>query len=375
MERKSKQPKVYLAQIEQLTLEAFKSTGYLVVNKELIKKFGLVDAVILSNYIDKYQYFKNKESENFTGWFFLRHTNIMEQLNIGDHSIREAKKRFLDMGILRMERKGIPAREWMTIDFIKLFQEVVAVVDLPSMPSVEMVSLPGLFKDTKDKENLLLDKDKIELIPFQEFWDTFKYKVGDKTVCEKRWRALLPTQQKRILKILPAWIAAFRKGDDPLAEGANWLHPGTFLNSKRWNDVIPSSIKPRVDPAAIAAAPYDTIKKRLNGADKGVADTMIRHFEKALEIAPHSNTILLSNNLVTMYEWVVENRAKDALKLVSWEVIGMPETVVKWYIQWLGKQEWIGDKTEGSFKAGSSLWKRFINAKSREVSKNILTGR
>ena len=105
--------------LEVLSIEAFKSTDYLTVNKSLIRRFGVVDAILLSNYIDKYLYFK-KEKQNFNGWFFLRHADIKKDLKINDTAIRNGKERFRKHGILAIKKRGVPAKEWLSINFKKL---------------------------------------------------------------------------------------------------------------------------------------------------------------------------------------------------------------------------------------------------------------
>lgn len=105
-----------MKQNELLVIEAFKSSGYLIVNKTLIKKIGLIPAIILGNYIDKYVYFKKYHPEN-EGWFFLTHEQIKEQLNLKEHSIVKNKQFLIEIGILKTDKKGIPAKEWLKIDF------------------------------------------------------------------------------------------------------------------------------------------------------------------------------------------------------------------------------------------------------------------
>lgn len=112
----------------QLVLEAFRSTGHLVVNKNLIAKLGLVEAALLSNYIDKYIYFQRK-SPNLSGSFFLRHKDITEQLNITEQTIIRSKKKLIDLGIITTSIKGAPPKEWIKIDFDTLFDLIMVGSD------------------------------------------------------------------------------------------------------------------------------------------------------------------------------------------------------------------------------------------------------
>jgi len=105
--------------IDILTLEAFKSEGYLIVNKTLIKVLGLFPAILLSNYIDKCLYFRSKYPDN-DGWFYLTHEQQAQQLNIGERFIRKNKQFLIEKGILLTERRGIPSKEWLKINSIVL---------------------------------------------------------------------------------------------------------------------------------------------------------------------------------------------------------------------------------------------------------------
>ena len=100
--------------IDFLTFEAFKSEGYLIINKTLIKTLGLLPTILLSNYIDKYLYFCREYPEN-EGWFYQTHKQQIEQLNIGEDVIRKNKQILIKKGILITERRGIPAKEWLKI--------------------------------------------------------------------------------------------------------------------------------------------------------------------------------------------------------------------------------------------------------------------
>ncbi len=103
-------------QIEILVIEAFKSSGYLVINKKAIKKLGLIPAAILGNYIDKHLYFKKHTPEN-EGWFYLTHKQIANQLNIKEHSIVKNKQFLIDLGVIKTKKMGLPAKEWLKLNF------------------------------------------------------------------------------------------------------------------------------------------------------------------------------------------------------------------------------------------------------------------
>jgi hypothetical protein len=117
----------YNNQIELLAIEAFKTNGFLVVNKTLIKRLGLLPATVLSNYIEKYAYFKEHYAE-CNGWFFLTHAKQIEQLNVSEATIIRCKNYLKEQNILLTERRGLPAKEWYSINF----KELVTLLDVES---------------------------------------------------------------------------------------------------------------------------------------------------------------------------------------------------------------------------------------------------
>jgi hypothetical protein len=118
-----------------LIIELLRSDGYLVVNKRLLSKIGLVNAVVLSNYIDKYQYFKEHYAE-FDDWFFLTHSQQCEQLGLTQYAVRDSKHFLIEHKLLLSKRKGNPAKEYFKINFRSiyslLFKDTPRESDLPN---------------------------------------------------------------------------------------------------------------------------------------------------------------------------------------------------------------------------------------------------
>jgi hypothetical protein len=70
-----------------------------------------------------------------------------------------------------------------------------------------------------------------EFYPFNEFWDDYAKKIGDKDKLESKWNKIGIEDRKKIKEYIPLYISSqpekkFRK------------NPETFLNNKSWNDEI-----------------------------------------------------------------------------------------------------------------------------------------
>jgi len=142
--------------IELLATEAFRSNGFLVLNKTAIKQLGLIATVALSNYIDKYLYFKKKEPEN-EGWFYLTHEQQSNQIGLEEYSVKGAKNILIQKGILITKRRGIPAKEWFMIDFERLsdFFGQDPTISGGQDPTISGGQDPTISGGHKNKENII----------------------------------------------------------------------------------------------------------------------------------------------------------------------------------------------------------------------------
>lgn len=96
--------------------EMLRSDGFITTAKCLIKTIGFIDAGILSNYMDKSIYFQEQEPKH-KGWFYLTLEAQHEELGIPKYRLLRAKNFFIYAGVLKVQRKGIPSKEWFLLDF------------------------------------------------------------------------------------------------------------------------------------------------------------------------------------------------------------------------------------------------------------------
>ncbi|MFA5151278.1 MAG: hypothetical protein WC554_01835 [Clostridia bacterium] len=208
---------------ELFITELLRSDGFLILNKRCIQIFGLKPAIILSNYIDKYIYFKTNSPEN-NGWFFLTHDTIQDQLQIGERTIINAKNLFKELGIIKTKIAGLPAKEWLQIDF-EAFIEIYANNEENS-PCKNDGTIPckneGVLRRTNIKENKLNKsslsrargnskfiiptleevreyctqrKNNIDPEAFIDFYTSKGWKIGNTPM--KDWKAAVRTWEKK----------------------------------------------------------------------------------------------------------------------------------------------------------------------------------
>ena len=73
----------------------------------------------------------------------------------------------------------------------------------------------------------------VEDYSFDEFWDAFAHKVGNKGKAEKLWEKLTPAEQTNIMAFIPSYLryVSFKKIEQ--------TYPETFLNQRRWENKLP----------------------------------------------------------------------------------------------------------------------------------------
>ncbi len=157
---------------QKIALEIFRSSSFLVINKNLLRAWGPSKTIFLENLIDKYRYWKDRGMLQPDGSFFLTHENQCQQTGLGEHQIRECKRELIGMGILKTQMKGIPAKEYYSINFNRLLDIFVQINDEINAPDLRLskVNTSDFSKDYTPqkpediKNNIIKDnKDNISL--------------------------------------------------------------------------------------------------------------------------------------------------------------------------------------------------------------------
>ena len=166
-----KQIQITLKQYENLVINAFKSTGFLLINKQLINQYGLTGAGILSNYIDRHLYFAQTKPDS-DGWFYLTFEKQKADLGLDKYTLKLWKDTFIKQGILKTRSFGMPAKMYFKIDFTKFVIEDSTVLVRDAEESTEVrkqgvcdnfTDLPktgGLEMETQIPDTKLVRRDK-----------------------------------------------------------------------------------------------------------------------------------------------------------------------------------------------------------------------
>jgi len=102
-------------------IDAFSAgEAFLMVNKRMLKAFGAVESLFLSNLIDKYRYFLTNNRTIDGELFYCTNESQTEVLQIGESKLRTIKRKFKELGIISIHRIGIPSKEYYSLDLDRL---------------------------------------------------------------------------------------------------------------------------------------------------------------------------------------------------------------------------------------------------------------
>ena len=135
-------------------LDLIKSNGYITVSKELAKEIGLNETIILSELISQYEYFKKNGQLKDNKWFYCTIEKMEEQTTLNRYYQNKAIDNLKELGLLEVERKGLPARRYFKIvenEIIKLFLDKKS--EEPRHLQNENISQTGMKQSYKQESN------------------------------------------------------------------------------------------------------------------------------------------------------------------------------------------------------------------------------
>ena len=102
-----------------MLIDLLSNTGYIIVNKEIIKKIGLHEAILLGELCSEYIYWKKKD-ETVNEFFYSTRENIEENTGLSAYQQRTAISNLVKKDIIVMKSEGMPLKTWYFINENKL---------------------------------------------------------------------------------------------------------------------------------------------------------------------------------------------------------------------------------------------------------------
>lgn len=150
---------------DKLLLSTLSQDAYYLVNKELVRKLGVIPSLTLSLLIDKYKYFKKENKLDSQGGFFLSAKKTKKQINIIEQELkiaRSARRTAFDVlkknNLAKIIKKGNPAQYHYYLNFKSILNilssedELTPLSEVDHNPSSEVKSSPLYNKNKEQKQ-------------------------------------------------------------------------------------------------------------------------------------------------------------------------------------------------------------------------------
>ena len=187
------------------------STAFIILNKELARKIGLKEAILLADLISKEEYFM-KNGTISDGWFFNTESNIEADTTLNPYSQRKCLKTLRKYEIIETKRKGIPAKQYFKINESTVVQILnnLSNKDSTTINKNKEIKIINNISNRKNDfvfEVLTFDYDESILNGFIDYWtEPNKSNTKLKFELNKTWRTELR---------LKTWAGNQKKWDKP----------------------------------------------------------------------------------------------------------------------------------------------------------------
>lgn len=165
-------------------------SNYIAVNRTLIQKYGLVEAVLLGEIASEARYWLQR-GELEDGWFYSTVENIESATGLNDYRQRGALKRLQEIGLVEIDYRGLPRKRYLRLDAERLLQAMEQVNEQP--PSEPVTS--GLNSQPLEVELVNVNNNNQQQQPTKEDipYDEIVSYLNEKA--RKRFRVVEPTKK------------------------------------------------------------------------------------------------------------------------------------------------------------------------------------
>lgn len=87
-------------------IQLLRNDGSIVINKKLIQTIGLNNAIIYSELLSRYCYFRNHDMLDEDGWFFNTIEDLESATTLSGHIQRNSIKQLIELGLIESETKN-----------------------------------------------------------------------------------------------------------------------------------------------------------------------------------------------------------------------------------------------------------------------------
>lgn len=194
------------------------SRNFIVVNKDVARKIGLDEAIMLGELASEYGYWEAKGELTEDGFFFSTVENVEVNTTFSQYKQKTAIERLQAEGLLYVDRRGLPAKR-----YIKLREQNI------------MKLFDSEYDDTFIDKKVVKIKKEDYTEDFNELWKKYPKKQG-KAQAEKAYtKARKDGVAKETIDAgLDRYVQHIEKSG---TEERFIKHCSTWINQKCWEDV------------------------------------------------------------------------------------------------------------------------------------------
>ena len=105
-------------------LQLIASDSFITLNKALIKKIGLEEAIMLGELASEFDYWSKRDGLTEDGYFFSTVENIEDKTTLTDYKQRRILNTLKEMEVLDTSLRGLPSKRYIKLNeagILKLF--------------------------------------------------------------------------------------------------------------------------------------------------------------------------------------------------------------------------------------------------------------
>ena len=148
--------------------DLLRNDGFVIYNKNLAKNIGINEAILYSELLSRWYYFRERGQLTEDGFFFNTVKDLEDGTALSDYQQRRALNSLKEKGLIEMEVRGIPAKRYFRI---VEDSELIASYLVPpeegrsqETKELELEKLEYRSEETKELELEKLDTNKINRI-------------------------------------------------------------------------------------------------------------------------------------------------------------------------------------------------------------------
>ncbi len=111
-------------------LHILANDGFICVNKHIIKKLGLGEAILIGELASIYTYNSNKGSLE-DDWFYATIEKIQENTGLSEYKQQQIITNLCDLGLLEQKLQGVPRKRFLKFNTEKLYEMVLNEEEKP----------------------------------------------------------------------------------------------------------------------------------------------------------------------------------------------------------------------------------------------------